>query len=99
MEAIPNIVIPMRRKKKRQESKKRISSMILLNGLNFLILRTPVLVVSFYGFFYRYDKSSGAPFPDFISYHVCRTFRFHFFFNFLYFTNWTRTLKKVSSIY
>ena len=66
----------LERKENGTNRKKRISSVIFLNGLNFLALRTPILVVSFYGFVYRYDKSGCTHLPLFISYRVCRTLRF-----------------------
>lgn len=59
-----------------QESQKRISAMIILNGLNFLLLRTPSLASSFYGFIYRYDSETKQHYTDLYSYYVCRSLRF-----------------------
>ena len=61
----------IQRKKKAQKkptkSHDRISIMIILNGINFLLLRFPLAVLSFYGFVFRYNREIGKYVPDLIS--------------------------------
>ena len=56
----------------------RISRMIILNGINYVILRLPFAIVNFYGFFFRYDKKQNETniYPNLISYIVCRKYKF-----------------------
>ena len=59
-----------------ESSQKRISQMILFNGLNFIFLRFPFSMISFYGFMYRYDNTTKEYKPDLVSYIICKRFRF-----------------------
>jgi len=66
----------IKKKRKETESQKRISSMIILNGLNSFFLRTPFSIFSLYGFIFRYESSSEKYFPSYYSYTICRTEQF-----------------------
>jgi len=63
----------IKKKRKETESQKRISSMIILNGLNSFLLRTPFSIFSLYGFIFRNENSSEQYFPSFYAYTICRT--------------------------
>lgn len=63
----------VKKKRKIRESQQRLSGMIILNGVNFMILRTPFLIISFYGFVFRYDSKNGIHYPNVYSYFICRT--------------------------
>lgn len=64
------------KKIKNNSSQRRLSAMIILNGINFLFLRTPSLILSFYGFIFRYDRNLKEHLPNLFSYYVCRTLKF-----------------------
>ena len=62
-------------------SNKRITGLIIFNGINFFILRFPLSLVSFYGLIYRYhigsDSSKRLIYePNVEGYIICRVFRF-----------------------
>ena len=50
--------------------------MIILNGINFLILRLPLAVLSFYSFIFRFNRQLRKHEPNLASYIVCKRFRF-----------------------
>jgi len=56
--------------------KKRLTKMIILNGFNFLIFRLPSAVVSFYGFYFRYNNQTNRYEPNLNVYIICRYYRF-----------------------
>jgi hypothetical protein len=64
------------KEKKINSLKNRISSMIIINGINFLIFRLPIAILSFYGFIFRYDSQEKKHKPDLTMYLICRFFRF-----------------------
>lgn len=55
-------------------SKSRITSLIILNGINFLIFRFPSAVFNFYALIYFYDKTKMEYNPSLIGYLFCRVF-------------------------
>jgi len=55
-----------------RKSKDRISQMIILNGINFLVLKLPLAIWSFYGFVFRYNKESRTHEPSLVSYILCK---------------------------
>jgi len=57
------------------KSHDRISTMIILNGINFLLLRFPIALLSFYGFVFRYNKYTKKYEPDLVSYIICKTIK------------------------
>lgn len=61
--------------KRFDSTKKRMTSMIILNGINFIFFRLPLSLLSFYGFIYRFDKNSNFYKPSLISYIICRAFK------------------------
>lgn len=63
-------------KKIRQANKtyNRIASVIILNGFNFILLRLPSALFSFYGFIYIYDRTDMKYKPNIASYILCRKF-------------------------
>jgi len=74
------------KQKKINSLKNRITLMIILNGLNFLLLRLPLALISFYGFIFRYDNNETKYKPNLTMYLICRYFRFCFSLNsFCYF--------------
>jgi len=50
----------------------KITSMIILNGLNCFILRFPSALANMYGFIFRFDKSNKSFEPTISGYIVCR---------------------------
>jgi hypothetical protein len=73
------ILEPKKRKKylkKLDKPKDRVTAMILLNGLNFLLFRFPLAILSFYGFVFKYNKEIKKHEPDLISYLICKSIRF-----------------------
>ena len=62
----------VRLKKKQNQPKDRITQMIILNGINFLVLRLPVALISFYGFVFRYDQETKTAEPSLFSYIICK---------------------------
>ena len=73
---IKNIILNRRKLKHDKISQKRISSMIICNAINFIVFRTPSMILSFYGYNYRYDSSKNEHLPDLFSYNICRTRKF-----------------------
>jgi hypothetical protein len=89
------VVLDISRNQNEQEKQKKINSlknritlMIFLNGINFLIFRIPLAVLSFYGFIFRYDYQVKVHKPDLTMYLICRYFKFcrslNGFFYFIY---------------
>ena len=66
--------VQAKRAKRDKESQKRISSMIILNGFNFILLRLPYALVDFNGLLFNMNISKSIHFykPDLISYLICR---------------------------
>jgi len=60
---------------KANSTKNRITTMIILNGLNCLVLRFPSAFANFYGFIFRYDKTDKIFKPNISGYIVCRGFK------------------------
>jgi hypothetical protein len=59
-------------------AKQRTITMLVLNGINFLVLRSPSLIIDFYVFFFNH-KTKGTKiqyFPSIVDYLVCRVFNF-----------------------
>jgi len=58
--------------------KKRIIIMIILNGINFLLLRLPSLLINFYALFFNYKTRDGLTHyePNLASFLVCRNYNF-----------------------
>jgi hypothetical protein len=67
-----NSVQKKKQNKKPTKSHDRISTMIILNGINFLLLRFPIALLSFYGFVFRYNKQANRYQPDLASYIICK---------------------------
>ena len=63
-------------KKRQEQPKDRISSMIIINGINWFFLRFPLALSSFYGFLFRYDRKARSYEPDLASYIVCKKKKF-----------------------
>jgi len=63
--------------KLKKTSRSRITSMIVLNGLNFLFLRFPSDLVDFYGLIFTYEIThSFVNYKPYLSsYLICRIFR------------------------
>lgn len=60
-------------KKSASKSSKRILRMILFNQLNFLLLRFPLAILSFYGYVLKYATELKRHQPDYFSYSMCKT--------------------------
>jgi hypothetical protein len=65
-----------KKKRKRKISENRLTSLIVLNGINFLFLKLPSAIVNFYGFVYFYDKTNKQYKPNLTDYIICRRFKF-----------------------
>lgn len=63
----------IKKQRKEKESQNRISSMIILNGLNSFLFRIPSSIFSLYGFIFRFDVNTGNYLPNYYAYSVCRT--------------------------
>ena len=63
-------------KKRINKLKNRITTMIILNGLNFLVLRFPLALLSFYGFIFRFDNQEHQHKPNTYLYIICRYYKF-----------------------
>jgi hypothetical protein len=76
------------KQKKKDSLKNKITLFIVLNGFNFLLLRLPLAISSFYGFISRYDNQEKVYKPNLFTYLICRYFRFclslNGFFYFIY---------------
>jgi hypothetical protein len=59
-----------------KNSENRISAIIVLNGINFLVFKLPSSLISMYGFIYVYDQTNKIYKPNLIDYIVCRHFKF-----------------------
>jgi len=77
-----------KRKKKTNSVKNKMTLIIILNGFNFIFFRLPLAILSFYGFFIRYDIEENKFKPNLIMYIICRFFKFcislNSFFYFFY---------------
>ena len=63
----------------KKKAKQRTIIMLILNGINFLLLRLPSTLIGFYGLFFNYKTKSRTEtqyYPNVISYLVCRVFKF-----------------------
>jgi hypothetical protein len=61
----------------KKNSKSRLMSMVILNGINFLLLRFPLAIIDFYSLIFRLDKNANGYMkfkPDLFSFTVCRVF-------------------------
>jgi len=57
-------------------SSKRITGMIVLNGINFLVFRFPLALISLYGLIYYLDSNEITHYkPDIASFIICRAYR------------------------
>jgi hypothetical protein len=54
----------------------RISRMIILNSINYFILRFPIALLSLYIFIFRYDTKKQIHLPNMISYFICKKYHF-----------------------
>ena len=59
-------------------SKGRLKAMIILNSINFLVLRMPLSILDFYGLLVsaRFQAYELQYTPNLISFYVCRLFKF-----------------------
>ncbi len=62
--------------RKKNSSHKRISKMIILNGVNYFLFRFPFSLISFYSFVFRYDREQRKHLPDLNSFLICKLYRF-----------------------
>ncbi len=64
----------------KKKSKSRLTAMVILNGINFLLLRFPLAVIDFYGLIFSYNKNNDSNLvqfkPDIFSFVICRIFLF-----------------------
>ena len=52
--------------------RKKITKMVILNSLNYLIFRFPSALFDFYGLIFRFDKKTKRYFPNLILFLVCK---------------------------
>ena len=73
------IIKKISKKYTKMSSKRRLKIMIILNSINFIVLRVPFAITDFYGLFVSIsflDKQSMFHYePNLISFYVCRLFR------------------------
>jgi hypothetical protein len=75
-------------KRQKKNSKKRLSSLIIINGINFLLFKLPSSLVNLYSFIYYFDQTNNIYKPNIFNYTICRYFNFcesvaelaHFFY-------------------
>jgi hypothetical protein len=60
------------KKKQQNQSKDRLSTIIMLNGINFLFLRLPLALSSFYGFMFTYSREQLKYEPNLFIYIMCK---------------------------
>ena len=63
----------------KKKSKSRLKAMVILNGINFLLLRFPLAIIDFYSLIFRLEQNSTEDLkfkPDLISFIVCRALLF-----------------------
>lgn len=65
----------MNTRRQARASINRITSIIILNSLNFLVFRFPASLLTFYGFIYFYDKTERRYEPSILGFAVCHGFR------------------------
>ena len=63
-------------KRQKKSTQKRISSLIILNGINFLLFKLPSSLVNLYSFIFYFDKTNNIYKPNIFSYTICRYFNF-----------------------
>jgi hypothetical protein len=63
-------------KRQKKISQKRLSSLIILNGINFLLFKLPSSLVNLYSFIFYFDKTNNIYKPNIFSYTICRYFNF-----------------------
>ena len=64
------------RTKRKESAEKRLTWMVVLNSINFILLRLPLAFLSLYGFFFYYDSQTKEHKPNVSFYIVCRYFKF-----------------------
>ena len=63
----------------KKKSKSRLTAMVILNGINFLLLRFPLAIIDFYGLIFSYNENDSNVIqfkPDIFSFVICRIFLF-----------------------
>jgi hypothetical protein len=63
-------------KRQKKSTQKRISSLIILNGINFLLFKLPSSLVNLYSFIFYFDKTNNIYKPNIFNYTICRYFNF-----------------------
>ena len=64
----------LKKLRKTKSVENRITGMIILNNLNFIIFRLPLIVLSFYNFFFRLNFNTMKYEPSIFAYILCRYF-------------------------
>jgi len=65
-----------KKKRKMKNSENKMTSLIVLNGINFILFKLPSAIVNFYGLIYVHDKTNELFQPNVSSFVICRRFRF-----------------------
>jgi len=62
----------------KKSCKQRVLQMIILNGINFCLLKMPSRLIDFYALFFNFETRDTVTkyMPNFVSYLVCRNFSF-----------------------
>lgn len=63
-------------KRQAKNTEKRITSLIVLNGINFFVFKLPATLMSLYGFIFIYDQTNNIYKPNLIGYIICRHLKF-----------------------
>jgi hypothetical protein len=72
-----NSFLNMIRKRRQHEiTEKKLTCLIILNGINFLVFKLPSALIKLYSFIYYYDQINKQYKPSVLGYIVCRYFNF-----------------------
>ena len=59
-----------------KNSENKMTSLIVMNGINFILFKLPSAIVNFYGLIYVHDKTNELFQPNVSSFLICRRYRF-----------------------
>ncbi len=63
-------------KRQIKNSENRLSNLVILNGINFLLFKLPTALITFYSLIYYFDQTNKQFKPNLIGYIICRYYRF-----------------------
>ena len=66
----------IRKRRQHEITEKKLTCLIILNGINFLVFKLPSALIKLYSFIYYYDQTNKQHEPSILGYIVCRYFNF-----------------------